>query len=233
LTDTKSKKIKIVNKNKKKGPAKGPVDDNLSETNDETSVENPTDDSSQPDKTDIENVAEDSVEDAETRLESAERKAEENYDLFVRLSAEFENFKKRSQREIEEFRKYANESIIKEILPVVDNLERAILSSSEDGNPDSCMVAGVELTLKEILKVFEKFGVTPVEAVGNLFDPAYHQAVMQEPSEDCPENTVIKELQTGYMLRDRLIRPAMVAVSSGKSDKSDNESAKQSAEEQD
>lgn len=145
---------------------------------------------------------------AEARAEAAE-----TYDRLLRLSAEFENYKKRMQRQAEDHRKYANESIIKDLLSVVDNLERAVTASSQSNSEaDACMLEGLEMTLNEIRKVLKKYHVEPVEAVGQPFDPAFHEAVMQQPSEEHPDNTVIQEMQKGYMLHDRLIRPAMVVV---------------------
>jgi len=151
-------------------------------------------------------------------LESVRQEARDNYDRFVRLSAEFENYKKRASREMSEFRKYANEMIIRELLPVVDNLERAIESSGDDENANSCVVEGVGMTLKEILKVFDQFEVKQVESLGQPFNPGFHEAMMREESDECPENTVIKELQKGYLMHDRLIRPAMVVVSAAKTE---------------
>ena len=133
-------------------------------------------------------------------------------DRVLRLSAEFENYKKRSQRESDEFKKFANETIFRQLLTVVDNLERAIFSAKDNSN-EKGLLEGVELTYKEILKLFETFNVKPVEAENQLFDPNYHQAVTQEETDKFPENTVSKVLQKGYLLHDRLIRPAMVVVS--------------------
>ncbi len=151
-------------------------------------------------------------------LEAVRQEARDNYDRFVRLSAEFENYKKRASREMSEFRKYANEMIIRELLPVVDNLERAIESSGDDENVNSCVVEGVGMTLKEILKVFDQFEIKQVESLGQPFNPGFHEAVMREESDEYPENTVIKEFQKGYLMHDRLIRPAMVVVSSAKTE---------------
>lgn len=150
---------------------------------------------------------------AEDRLSAAEQEARENYDRFLRVSAEFDNFKKRAAREREEYRKFATESLIKELLPVVDNLERAVSSAGSLHSDDHAFVEGVTLTLQEILRVLGKFGVEPIEALHTLFDPAYHQAMMQQERDDVPENTVITELQKGYTLHDRLLRPSMVVVS--------------------
>lgn len=157
--------------------------------------------------------SDDPVKKMKKKLEAAEEEAKQSYEKYLRVSAEFENYKKRSLREMEEFRKFANESLIKEMLSVVDNLERAIDSSSDNEGAKSCVVEGVDMTLREILKIFEKFGVKPVESLGKKFDPTYHQAVLQEKTDDYPGDTVTKDLQRGYMLHGRLLRPAMVVVS--------------------
>ncbi|MBF0412380.1 MAG: nucleotide exchange factor GrpE [Desulfamplus sp.] len=147
-------------------------------------------------------------------------------DRVLRLSAEFDNYKKRSAREMADFRKFANESVFKQFLTVIDNLERALSSvsvlpattedsvsqNSSDAQKNS-IIHGVELTCKDIIKLFEAFSVKPVEAQGKPFDPVYHQAVSHQESSEYPENTVITELQKGYILHDRLLRPSMVIVS--------------------
>lgn len=156
--------------------------------------------------------SEDKENDLEKQLGEAEAEAKSAHDRFLRISAEFENFKKRTRREVDDFRKYANEALIKELVGVVDNLERAV-ESSTDACDSNQLLEGVDLTLKEILKIFEKFNVKPIEALEKEFDPAVHQAVLQEPSEDHAENTVIREFQRGYTIHDRLLRPSMVVVS--------------------
>ena len=133
-------------------------------------------------------------------------------DRALRLSAEFENYKKRSQREINDFKKFANESIFRQLLSVVDNLERAI-SAAQENSEESALFEGVKLTHKDIIKLFETFNVKPVRAENELFDPNFHQAVTQEENDEFPDNTITTVLQKGYLLQDRLIRPAMVVVS--------------------
>ena len=160
----------------------------------------------------------DAAEEMAEQLESAENAAKENHDRLLRVSAEFENYKKRSAREMESFRKFANEALVKDMLSVVDNLERAILSSA-DKEAENGILEGIEMTLREILKIFEKFSVTPIKSLGERFDPSFHEAVMQEESEEHDENTVLKELQKGYMIHDRLLRPSMVIVSKAKAKK--------------
>jgi molecular chaperone GrpE len=152
----------------------------------------------------------------EAQFEAKEAEAKETYDRLLRVSADFENYKKRSSREMEEFRKYANQSLLKEMLSVVDSLELAIHSSNDGKKADQTLIEGLNLTLNEILRVFEKFNVTPIEAQGKTFDPAYHEAVMREETDDYPENSVISEFQKGYLIHDRLLRPAMVVVAAPK-----------------
>jgi len=154
----------------------------------------------------------DPVKELEAKLEAKEKEAGETYDRLLRLSAEFDNYKKRSSREMEEFRKFANQSLIKEMLSVVDNLELAMNSTNGHKAIDKDLLQGLEMTHKEILKVFEKFNVKPIDAKGQPFDPTFHEAVMQEETNDSPKNTVINELQRGYMIHDRLLRPSMVVV---------------------
>lgn len=158
----------------------------------------------------------DPLQEMEEKVESLKKEAAENHDRLLRVAAEFENYKKRVAREMSDFKKFANESFVKALLPVVDGLDRAIESSSGDKGASNPMMEGVSMTLKEILKVFEQFGIKRFESMGNTFDPSLHQAVMQEETDLFPDNTVSKELQKGYMIHDRLLRPAMVVVSKKK-----------------
>lgn len=169
-----------------------------------------------PPDEDIIEGEENRITELETKLEAKEKEAAETYDRFLRASAEFDNFKKRSSREMEEFRKFANQSLIKEMLSVVDNLELAMNSTNGHKAIDKDLLQGLEMTHKEILKVFEKFNVKPIDAKDQPFDPAFHEAVMQEETSDSPKNTVINELQRGYMIHDRLLRPSMVVVAKPK-----------------
>jgi molecular chaperone GrpE len=155
----------------------------------------------------------DPIKEMEETVESLKKEAAENHDRLLRMAAEFDNYKKRATREMNDFRKFANESFAKALLPVVDSMDLAIESSSNDKHVNNSMVEGVNMTLKEILKIFEQFGVKRFESIGNTFDPNLHQAVMQEETDNFPENTVSKELQKGFMIHDRLLRPAMVVVS--------------------
>ncbi len=152
----------------------------------------------------------------EARLQAKEAEVEETRDRLLRVSADFENYKKRSAREASEFRKYANQALLKEMLPVVDNLELAISSTEGKSDFDRRLREGMEMTRNEILKVFEKFHVRPIEAVGKPFDPEFHEAVMREESDAVSENTVVSEFQKGYLIHERLLRPAMVVVAAPK-----------------
>ncbi|MHB1418921.1 MAG: nucleotide exchange factor GrpE [Bacillota bacterium] len=142
------------------------------------------------------------------------RKDEEYQDLqqqFTRLQADFENFRRRSRREQEQIVKFAAEKVICGLLPVLDNLERALTASVQTGDLSS-LVAGVEMIYRQLLGALEREGLHPVPAVGQQFDPMYHEAVMQVTTGDSEENTVVEELQKGYTLGDKVIRPAMVKV---------------------
>jgi molecular chaperone GrpE len=165
---------------------------------------------------------EDQLKEVQARLEAKEQEAKETYDRLLRVSADFENYKKRSARETEEFRKYANQTLLKEMLSVVDNLELAINSSNHRKKTDKHLIEGLNLTLNEILRVFEKFNVKPIEAQGQTFDPAFHEAVMREETDNFPENTVVSEFQKGYLIHDRLLRPAMVVVAAPKTTRENN-----------
>lgn len=165
----------------------------------------------------------DPIQALEKKLEAKEQEVKDIYDRLLRASAEFENYKKRARRESDEFKKYANESLIAALLPVVDNLERAISSFKENGLDKDPLSEGVSLTLAEMFRALERFHVTPIESLGQPFDPNFHEAVMQESSDAHPDNTVIQELQRGYRIHDRLLRPSMVVVS-----KKNNESGRRS-----
>ena len=141
-------------------------------------------------------------------LEDQLSKSEER---LLRTAADAENFKKRLQREKEEQTRYANESFIRELLPVIDNLERA-LDHSQSQSKQGSLLEGLNMTLKGFTDTLAKFGCTAVEAVGEPFDPNYHEAVAQEETADHESNIVVRELQKGYILKDRLLRPAMVVV---------------------
>lgn len=138
-------------------------------------------------------------------------------DKYLRLAAEFDNYKRLIQRDQRDQIRFGNEQLLKELLPVVDNLERAIKASRNGGSSDA-LIQGVDLTLKQLTGALTRFHVIPVETVGQPFDPAKHQAVTSVASEKVPERHVVDELQRGYLLHDRILRAAMVSVSTGQAD---------------
>jgi molecular chaperone GrpE len=135
-------------------------------------------------------------------------------DKYLRHAAEFDNYKRLAQRDQREQIKFGNEQLLKELLPTVDNLERAIKAAKADGSNDS-LIQGVDLTLKQLLTVLGRFGVQAVETVGKPFDPSAHQAVASVPSDKVPAQHVVEEFQRGYRLHDRILRASMVTVSTG------------------
>lgn len=165
----------------------------------------------------LDGQTEEPIEGASELQQALEAKSDECKALnekYLRLAAEFDNYKRLAQRDQRDQIKYGNEQILKELLPVVDNLERAIKSSKGASSADA-LTQGVELTLKQLVGALTKFGVTAVESVGQTFDPATQQAVAQVPSDTVPQNHVVDEYQKGYLLQDRILRAAMVTVSTG------------------
>jgi molecular chaperone GrpE len=152
-------------------------------------------------------------------LDEALAEKQKNWDLYLRERAELENFRKRMQREKEDLVRFANENLLREILTVVDNLERAIEHARNQDETVQGLLEGVEMTLSQCHKLLEKFGVTPVVAVGEPFDPTWHEAMGQMESDEHPPNTVLQEMQKGYVLNDRLLRPALVMVAKAPANK--------------
>ncbi len=150
----------------------------------------------------------------EEALATKEAEAAANWDKFVRERADLENYRRRVQKEKEELLKYGNESLILEILPVLDNMERALSHAVEESQ--NAVVEGVRMTHTMLLGALKKFGVSPIETGrGTSFDPAFHQAMCPVDTEDLPPNMVVEEFQKGYLLNERLLRPAMVSVTKG------------------
>ena len=152
------------------------------------------------------------------KLQAKEKESQENYERYLRQVAEVDNFKKRVNREKEDAIRYANENLIRDILPVIDNLERAIAHAQGGGNGKP-LVEGVEMVLRALLDVFSKHGVVQVPAVGAVFDPGKHEAMAQVESTEHEPNTIIDEHHKGYLFRDRLLRPALVTVAKAPQDK--------------
>ncbi len=142
-----------------------------------------------------------------------QEEAEKYEDLYLRSTADLENVKKRLEREKDSIVKFANEDLVKDLLPVLDNTERAIDHTGADSSDQEGFLEGLRLIHQSLKSVLEKFGVKPVIALSEKFDPEYHEAVMQEENPDAEDGTVLVEVQKGYLLKDRLLRPAMVVVS--------------------
>jgi molecular chaperone GrpE len=163
---------------------------------------------------------------AEMLSEALDRKTKEAsdaHDRYLRTYAEFENYRKRMQRDLADFKKYANEQMARELLTVVDHLALAVKHAAEAGESGQGLLQGVELVYKQLRDVLEKFGITSFSAQGEPFDPAKHDALMQEATDAVPENTVVKVFQEGYLYHDKVLRHAKVSVSK----KAQNESAQE------
>lgn len=144
--------------------------------------------------------------------EQLKQQRDDYYDRLLRKTAEFDNYRKRTDRERQQLSEAAAADLLLELLPLVDDMERALRADSEDAG---AITKGVELIHKQLLEVLRKRGVRPIEALGADFDPHYHMAVAHEPANDRREGEVIEEFRRGYMLGDRLLRPAMVKVAKG------------------
>ena len=149
----------------------------------------------------------------EERAADAEAKYKEMQDRYLRLNAEFDIYKKRMMRENSDRLKYFNMELIKELLPSVDNLERAISHAGDENSDLENMIEGLQMVYKGMQEAFGKFGVSEIESIGKEFDPNCHQAVGMIESQEVPENHVAEECLKGYYLHDRIIRPTMVRVS--------------------
>ena len=146
------------------------------------------------------------------QLIESKNQAQEHFDKLLRLHAEFENFKKRNSKEKQEFVKFATEGLIYELIAVLDNFERAFESANKMDDFKS-LHQGVEMILKQMHQLLAKNGVKKIECVGKAFDPIQQEAIAHIETNKYPENTVVEEMQKGYLLEDRLIRPAVVKVS--------------------
>ena len=152
------------------------------------------------------------IDELKKKLEEKEKEIKENHDRLLRLAADFENYKKRAAKEKEEWTKFANEDLIRAILPFIDNLERAV-NHAQKVSDVGVLIEGVRLTLQQLLQALNKFGLSTFESVGKPFDPTVHQAMLVVETDQHEPNRVVEEFQKGYLLKDRLLRPATVSVS--------------------
>jgi molecular chaperone GrpE len=148
-----------------------------------------------------------------TELKERAARADENWERLLRTSADFDNFKKRAAREKQEAIKYANESLLQKLMPVLDNFEMALAAAQKSG-PDAgqSLQAGVSMIFQQLKNALAEAGLEEVDAVGKLFDPNFHEALSQQETSDVPEGQVVQQLRKGYKLRERLLRPASVVV---------------------
>ncbi len=158
----------------------------------------------------------------EKELETVRKQLDEEKDRCLRLSAEFDNLRKRTQKEKEEFVKYANEKLIVDMIDIMESLERGLENAKGSNNKDK-LIEGMELIYKQFKNVLEKNGLVPVKALGEKFDPYKHEAMMQTPSDDNEEDTILEEFSRGYMLNNKVIRYSKVRVSKNKEANNENE----------
>jgi molecular chaperone GrpE len=163
----------------------------------------------------VEVEAPDPIKALEDKLAAAEKEKKDNWDRYLRAAADLENMRKRQKRELDDAKFDTKNKVLKEMLPVVDNLERAIEHASGGGAEKNPIVEGVQLVLRQFTTAFERLDVTAIDAMGQPFDPNLHEAISQQES-DQPAGTVIQVLQRGYRAGDRLLRPALVVVAKAK-----------------
>ena len=161
----------------------------------------------------VSSISEEESDKIKRALEQKTKEAADEHERYLRLYAEFDNYRKRMQRDLVDFRKYANEQLALEILSVADHLGLALKHAAEGGETVQGLREGVELVYKQLRDVLEKFGVKPFPAAGQPFDPARHDAVMRAISDKVPENTVVDVMQEGYLYHDKVLRHAKVSVS--------------------
>ncbi len=158
----------------------------------------------------------------EKEVEAVKRQLEEEKERCLRLSAEFENQRKRTQKEKEEFVKYANEKLILELIDIMESFERGLENAKESEDKDK-LIQGMELIYRQLKNVLEKNGLVPIKALGEKFDPYKHEAMMQTPSDDEEEGTILEEFSRGYMLNNKVIRYSKVRVSRNKDTNNEHE----------
>ena len=165
---------------------------------------------------DFENIDLDAMQDADSEIDLLRAERDELQDRFMRALADAENSRKRSERDRREAEQYGGSKLARDLLPVYDNLKRALATAAESPATETvALIEGVELTLRELTNVMTKHGVSPISpAVGDTFDPQQHQAMFEAPLPNTKAGQIIQVLQEGFMLHDRLLRPAQVGVSS-------------------
>jgi len=204
----KNKKDRGKDKASKEGVIEVKIEEREQEESLPEGVEEPTPAEGKKDLTPLEKL--------QVQLEEKTKEADGKTDQWLRLRAELENFKKRVQKEKSDLIKFGNENLLKAMLPTLDNLARAI-DHGRSAKENSSLLEGVEITQKQLFSILEKFGVKPIQAVGEIFDPEKHEAISQQESDQEPSR-VIAEVEKGYFFHDRLLRPAKVIVSKAKAE---------------
>ncbi len=152
-------------------------------------------------------------------LKESAQKANEYWDKMLRMQADLENNRKRTEKDRQDFIRFANEGIIVELLNILDDLERAVSLAESKQEDLPVFLKGVEMILAHLYDMLKNYGVKPIEAQGKIFDPNFHEALMQVDDDARPEHTIVEELQKGYLMNDRVIRTAKVKVSKRNTDK--------------
>ena len=210
---------------KKKDPVV--VDENNADEIETIEIESDAISSDEDESPEEETVELDPIKILEKDLQKTKDELAVEKDNFIRLQAETDNFRKRLSREKDEFSQYANERLFKELIPIFDNLERALEDPSND---TKSLKEGLEMILKQFSAFLEKEKVEPIKAIGEKFDPMVHEALTSEESNDHEENTIISEFVKGYTINNRVLRPSQVVISKKPSPESENESKEESAE---
>ncbi|WP_411343228.1 nucleotide exchange factor GrpE [Paenibacillus sp. WLX1005] len=187
-------------------PEQQPVNEAEAMENVESTETTEQDNTSEAAETPIEEVV------SRAELERLQAQADDQTQRLLRAQADFDNFRRRTQKEKEDLAKYASAGLITELIPVIDNFERAMATKPDSPELES-FNKGVDMIFRQLSDVLKNTGLTPMESVGQPFNPEFHQAVMQVESDEHEEGTVVEELQKGYILKDKVIRPAMVKVS--------------------
>jgi molecular chaperone GrpE len=151
------------------------------------------------------------LEELERQIAELRSEKSDIYDKLLRKAADFDNYRKRTEKEKREHQQYALADFMSELILILDNFERAFAHTDDQANPE--YQKGVELIYRQLKDLMEKKGLRPMQAVGKIFDPNMHEAITREQRDDLPENTILEELQKGYLFRDKLLRPALVKVS--------------------
>ncbi len=189
----------MVSTKKQYDEANQATEEVVQETNEQTAAEETT----------IEDVQAESL---DARYAELEKQIEEHQQRFVRAQADFDNFRRRTMKEKEELGQYASMKLIGQLLPIIDNFERAIAASAMNNDFES-LAKGVDMIFRQLEQTLEQEGLKAMNAVGEPFNPEFHQAIMQVETDEYEEGIVVEEVQKGYVLKDKVIRPAMVKVS--------------------